>query len=129
MADYDDLIARLESAEGPDRELDEAIAYCIGWYSCPPALTSRTNRDIWFDPDGGEFEEVPEFTGSLDAAMELMPKGLPWMISTFGPHAGFDAAVGIDDSRAKTPACTLSAAALKARKTVATESKADDFNR
>lgn len=52
MVDLTDLIARVESASGPDRELDEAIRTALGY---PPKP--------W------------NCTGSIDAALTLLPEG------------------------------------------------------
>lgn len=58
------LIARLESADGPDRELDEAIA----------ALCDPTD-----DPRLAAFESGDDYprnyTRSIDAALALVPEG------------------------------------------------------
>ena len=52
MSKYSELIARLEAAEGPSRELDLDISYGLG-------------LPDWL------------FTGSVDAALTLVPEG-PW---------------------------------------------------
>lgn len=57
-----DLIGQLENATGPDRELDIAIAACVGWM--PREQDKR-----------GPFETctAPAYTASMDAAMTLVP--------------------------------------------------------
>jgi hypothetical protein len=69
-----ELIERLEAAPGPDRELDRAIAAacCITWSA---------------DEDGnfGGYGLMPRrvhFTGSLDAAMTLLPSTQNWSLET-----------------------------------------------
>lgn len=52
----DELLARLEKAEGPDRELDWEIELTRGTAGTP----------------GGH--ELPRYTGSLDAALTLVPE-------------------------------------------------------
>lgn len=72
----DELIAKLEAATGPDRELDASIALEIGW------THQKVKGDAvryWRPP--GEMRsfmryECPRFTGSIDAAMTLKPDGV-----------------------------------------------------
>lgn len=61
MTDLMELASRVEAGEGPDRELDKAIATALGygrWYAA-------------WHPSWG-------YTASLDAAMTLVPEG--WAI-------------------------------------------------
>ncbi len=64
-----DLIERLEKATGPDEILDRDIAFEIGTYSAP-------DRG---DPEG----HWPAYTGSLDAAMALVPEGYAWRLRSW----------------------------------------------
>jgi hypothetical protein len=68
------LIERLESATGPDRELDLDLALAVG------LLTSPLERGCWVDPgeciDGGKEADGTTFvalayTASIDAALTL----------------------------------------------------------
>lgn len=63
-----ELIARVESAEGADRELD-----CRIWWCLATNLPFDLARVVV--PDFGQWQ-VPNYTGSLDAAMMLVE---PWM--------------------------------------------------
>lgn len=58
-----DLIARLENAKGPDRELDAEIAKHLGWvrFSYPAEIG-------WYDESGMCCDDCPRYTGSIDAA-------------------------------------------------------------
>lgn len=78
MRDISDLIARLEKATGPDRELDEAIVI-------EAPITKAFLRGNKF----GGFEVLP-YTASLDAALTLVPEGWQWQVSNRAPapHAG-----------------------------------------
>ena len=67
-----ELIARLEAATGPDRELDAAIAVQVG-----------INPDYQGDGRYG----CPKFSASLDAALTLVPEGWEWSISGSGTAA------------------------------------------
>lgn len=58
-----DLIARLEKATGPDRQLDNAI-----WFSLDQPLPD--------DPAGCPLR----YTASLDAALTLVPAGFYWSV-------------------------------------------------
>ena len=57
-----DLIARLEAATGPDRELDAAIALTVG-------------LDIGRGRAHSQDSRVSAYTASIDAALTLVPKG------------------------------------------------------
>lgn len=85
MADYSDLIARLEKAEGRDRAIDADLIRTLAggasehWYS---AWGTHVTDDT-----------VPAVTASLDAAIALTEKVLPgwfWGVaawpSTFKSH-------------------------------------------
>lgn len=114
----DALIARLESADGPSRELDAEIAKAVGAFSMNGAINIS-----------------PRYTASIDAALTLVPEGwrpysadmsvqgrtrfliegpkTQWSTDDDGEKcAGNDwYAQGV----ASTPALALAAAALKAR--------------
>ena len=108
MIDYTNLIARLETAEGPSRELDYQIQRLV--------FSPMTNGN-----------PVREFTRSLDAAVSLVPEGYRWSIES--SEKGLlspvrpTASVGVDDPNAPngdmyfapTPVLALCIAALKAR--------------
>lgn len=84
--DLSDLIARVEAATGPDREIDVAILRALpiegGWFSVwPDHLT-------WDSLDAGKF--APPLTASLDAALGLAERVLPgvmWQVG-FDPDDG-----------------------------------------
>ena len=139
-----DLLAladRVEAADGPERELDRAVARFVGWHRVEPRFT-RNKHGAWIAPgdflgtySGGSpildslhgtdmHREVPPFTASLDAAMTLVPEGWDWAAGSAqdgcGGHA-FMRRVGhlgrpIDvDVDAAAPALALTAACLRAR--------------
>ena len=105
-----ELIARIEAATGPDREIDRAIMelLCLA-------------PDYAADWGGRGFERPAPFayTASIDAALTLVPDGHDkWAVS------GRNAAVVQSSNKevthaewmyAATPALALCAAALKAR--------------
>lgn len=116
-----DLAARIERAEGPDRALDAEIALAAGWREYQPG---------WFRPPSVDVNhhasELPRYTGSLDAAMQLVPSGWKlrqmhfnapcaddrkWHLNLRGGKEGGDRFVG----RGSTPALALCAAAIRAR--------------
>ena len=96
-----DLIAALEKAEGPSRELDAEIRKHVP----------------------GDY--LPAFTASLDAALTLVPEGLAWRVEPATPgytdwgkyRAGVTTWEKPYDlpSYGATPAIALCIAALKAR--------------
>ncbi len=106
------LADRCEQAAGPDRELDAEIALAIG-YTHERRGTERARW--WRTPSGQQLAYVgyknhpPFFTGSLDAAVTLVPEGCGWMVMKNV------AKVGRWPKRAATSALALCAAALRAR--------------
>lgn len=91
----DELIAALEAATGPSRELDRHIARLIGWHRVEPRHT-RSTHGAWIAPadwigamsDGSPMldslhgttmhPDVPAYTASIDAALTLVPEGCEW---------------------------------------------------
>lgn len=102
-----ELIAALEVADGPSRELDCAIE---SWAVKMPVCI-------------GEFGPMP-FTSSIDAAIKLVPEGYTWSISNralIGGTGCFASVLGPDDEylfceyHGATPAIALCINTLKAR--------------
>ncbi len=120
----EELIARLEAATGPCRELDAQIAMAAG---IAPAVAFRP----CVSPDPGTFGigaydtwVAPLYTASVDAALMLVPEGWCPLIGQNVHHRHWSCLVqrvrgsGDIDSRhnnAPTPAIALCIAALKAR--------------
>ncbi|MGI9490452.1 MAG: hypothetical protein ACR2RF_32085 [Geminicoccaceae bacterium] len=71
-----ELIAALEAAEGPSRELGDELAFALGWV-CTPPVRGR----CWIDPQGGKHHHRPDFLGSIDAALSFTPEG--WRVHEF----------------------------------------------
>jgi hypothetical protein len=109
-----ELIAALEAAEGPSRELDAEIAHATEWTGMelvewPP---------FW-----------PPFTSSIDAALTLVPEKFYWSVGSLTdehsePHHEYGAQLYLwshvadkDDviEHGATPAIALCIAAVKAR--------------
>jgi hypothetical protein len=127
-ADLIALIARVEAARGPDREVDAEIAWLrtapdkkrLG----PPDLS----REVWHaglpTPAWVKWDSVagfhPFYTGSLDAAATLVPKGFGYLVGVDDdtPVACVSFYNLFDDDQrwvaASTPALALTAAALRA---------------
>jgi len=76
-----DILFRLQSATGPNRELDAGIALANGW-------TERRREDLqgpytrWHGPKGQDYPNAPRYTESIDAALTLVPEGAVWHIMT-----------------------------------------------
>lgn len=133
----DDLIARLEKAEGPDRELDADIAEFLD-----PDIEKFGMRLPTYRITDAGIEDLkkwrrdfcPSFTASIDAAETTALKGWRWSVGngpngyeahcfrTFPPGER-DGSYGRGDSfsrlDAPTPAIALTTVFLKARKTEA----------
>ena len=121
------IIARLEAATGPDRELDTDI-----WLMVEPEATRKISHYVHIASGtpqtldetrrgDGRLITVPNFTGSLDAAMTLVPEGYWWGLHMLGSKdGGFSAAVLPEDThmewhRGATAHLALCIAALEAR--------------
>lgn len=117
-----DLIARLETAPGPDRALDIEIWDTVEAWPKEPTLPDWRTA-----PNGRPVHAAlfaPNYTGSLDDAMALIPEG--WFIDLHDwrwcEDPRWNAHVvprGVSDvttnGRAPTAAPAVCAAALKAR--------------
>lgn len=107
---YSELLARLEAATGPDRELDAAIALWAGW-------TRHHGQYEWMKPNGF-FSTVgcPAYTASIDAALTLVPADATgYMVSVVNRSAY--ACVSLRDGfegNAPTPALAIVIAAIRA---------------
>lgn len=98
MTDLTKLVERLEQATGPDRVLDGLIfKVCAGAVVQPQDAWNF--RPTWQDFDGVwhlqdrndkcAYEPPPHFTGSIDAALTLVPEGWmsdPWIKRHNGHH-------------------------------------------
>lgn len=137
MSDLADLIGRLESATGPDRQLDAEIVVAItpDVVGIEPTVMNKREWLFRFDPPRRWLESwlsVPAYTASLDAAVTLVPEGwaiasLEWWPMRQGgagvalfetdSHGGYDREY-CRDVRVGccwTPALALCIAALRAR--------------
>lgn len=124
MADNSALIAKLEAATEASVELDCDIARAAGWTYIPHEAPSMAR---WQSPDGNHHYAPHCFSGSLDAALTLLPKphcehcwgGTVCVEYTAGK--GWHAALGHDTYDGQTndnahagPAIALCIAILKA---------------
>lgn len=121
MTALSDLIARIEAAKEGSRELNHEIAVAIGW--CFGG--GRPKGGLWKSPDGKmNFDTVPDFSGSLDAALTLVPDDSSVTLQ-FDHKTSCDFSPSAEvypygsepkkPSYASTPALALCIAALEAR--------------
>lgn len=124
--DLNELADRVEALSGPDRDVDDAIATAI--YSeperhCIKGLSDEAGGMWMFRYPNGSVGSSLRFTGSLDAAMTLVPGGKGrgafhvQRSSTANNCAvvWFDAEFNRSErGDAKTPALALASAALRA---------------
>lgn len=114
MSDLADIIARLEKATGPDRQLDRLIE------ETRPDVRRHIYQHMVDDgyvleANGVQAYLPPHYTASLDAALTLVPEGLPWLLMRRGNNT-HQAEVGDEwQYQGATPALALCIAALKAR--------------
>tara|TARA_Y100000310_G_C20602926_1_gene774004 strand:+ start:231 stop:599 length:369 start_codon:yes stop_codon:yes gene_type:complete len=117
---HNELAQRIETAEGPDRALDAEIAAAVGWRVLYDKSDPNDAEPYYQPVPEMSWQTVPRYTGSLDAAMQLVPAGHNWAIDT-GHKNGisawcFDGHLwNTDASVAATPALALCAAAIRAR--------------
>ncbi len=117
--DRADLIAALEKAEGPSRELDAQIhtqcgvideGHCNSW--CRMDGRTDLTRDHFIAA------WAPCYTASLDAALSLVPEGdrevIVAMRSNRKPCAEISSFPGYVSAHGATPAIALVIAALRA---------------
>lgn len=118
-----DLIARLEKATGPDRELDAAI-----WQVSGQIDSRKFGRWMGLQPRGSNLSIAdyamtfaPYFTGSIDAALTPAPgndvHGVKcWMLdaSVCPAIARVWSEKGMSEGRHKNPIVALCIAALRA---------------
>lgn len=112
MTDKATLLAladRVEALTGPCRETDKAILHALGY--------SWRGMAYWYRDDSHEWKGGTFFTGSLDAAMALVPKGHDYSLERVNDE--YWASVCSKSHRtpilnAATPALALCAAALRA---------------
>ena len=123
----EDLIKRIEAADGPDRGLDAEICEAMG-FTVVGHYRRGSNEPI----RGYSWQPVPRYTSSIDAAMTLVPEGWrlqlsewdhedlrakgPWqaILERNGTRGDFMEPAPRCD-HAKTPALALCAAALRAK--------------
>lgn len=78
QADLRDLLARVEAATGPDREIDRAI-----WRHFNPIKLERRVSDVQLPEGFGKgplndaLDPTPMLTSSVDAALALVERKLP----------------------------------------------------
>ena len=126
--DLGELIARLEAAVGPDRELADAVLLACGWVKHKNPVWNHLDRCDWLSPPPRQrlwsSSRRPNPTASIDAALTLVPEGFAWMVRGSGAddiaHPFFVAYVTIPGhdvaSRVgATAPLALCIAALKAR--------------
>ncbi len=121
------LIARLQAATEPDRELDLAISMAVNYRGMFGKTDWKFNGEPneIRSPTGGILcarQFVPYWTESIDAALGLVPDGAEWELTTIYHIAQCE--VGLNNSdgvthtgRRKDMNCALAIceAALKAR--------------
>lgn len=127
--DLDDLIERVKHEEGPNREMDEEIFIQITPGVLEAGRIDRLDGMVGWWPKDGPYQSavtVPRYTGSIEAALSLVPKGMFWVMG-FGkcretePLGGASVMPANDtlnpagEAEAATVELAMCAAALEAR--------------
>ena len=72
------LLNRLEAADAGSRELDAEIAKALGWTDYREFVPMGHGwKNWWKDATGKTRPEMPEWTASIDAALDLVREVLP----------------------------------------------------
>lgn len=121
--DIEYAIKELKSAKAPSRNLDALVAQATGWRSerhpyKDPETGEDTYRTLWLVPSGKDFDKVPHYSASIDAAKKLADDIAP------GAETGCAWEVGLGSARigdgpyvqAAHPAIALCIAALNERR-------------
>jgi len=142
VTDMHDLITKLETLDGPDREVDALIAVAADWRpewlrSHPRYGLRAYGKEVQYTSlprwsRGSPTYEPPTFTDSIDAALTLVPEGCGYKIvhgpgdvrstaTVLLPAKNGDGSITDPNSWArpidalsKTPAIALCIASLKA---------------
>lgn len=130
------LIAKLESAEGPSRELDLQISFLAGKLAAADDYGAGPIASVKWSVMGDEIDTldaegrrgcldpaqfVPAYTASIDAALTLVPSGHWWRVEHDDDGetkaTAWCGPIGEDRDRcdSATPALALCIAALRAR--------------
>lgn len=108
--DVSELITALARLEGPDRELDAAIAVAVGYRK------SSANPQRWVEPESNAEVNLPAFTASIDIAYRLartLRRDLPGACS-WEPGKGYAKLGDNPPHHASGPAIAVCIAALSA---------------
>jgi hypothetical protein len=116
------LIERLEKATGPDRALNALIYLDV----LNPHMRAGWTAPNGIGPEGYYARVSPDYTGSIDAALTLVPEGFQAYVDTGTPE-GAHACVWTDyphrisggARQCTQPAIALCTAALRARRAAA----------
>ncbi len=114
------LIERLEGLSGPDRAVDVEIAVWKSGFSIDHFRDVINQIGV---PGSGwtpQEKEWPRYTGSIDAALTLVPEGWQWQVSNRAPapHSGrayINNKQLINTDTAATPAIVICIVSLRAR--------------
>lgn len=115
-----DLIEEVETLKRPNRDVDIKIALYFGWQrKVEHAETNGGGRNVIWYWQGEEHSKLPNFTGSIDAALGILTSTSPRFTGGFtwvDQESGKIATVIINGGpycHAATPALAICAAALK----------------
>jgi hypothetical protein len=125
MISLPDLLAGVEAAEGPDREIDAEIAVALSgdpeaWVVNPSPQSIFGPVAGWWRTGDDKSHDAPTYTASLDAALGLVERVLPgfwWDLDCRGwAHIGpeYRPLNMPPGSWGKTPALAILSALLKA---------------
>ncbi len=123
------LAERVEGLDGSDREVDAAIAHLTcwrwdGWDESDLRIEDRPLDQVIHRirySCNSIFTNLPRYTGSIDAAAELVPKNHEWLrkcprtMTVYAVPTDAKAWALHHDATAATPALALTAAALRAQ--------------
>lgn len=90
MSDLNELADRVEQLTGPDRQIDAMIEVANNPANRARVMDIDGTAFIVEGGNGGDtfdrFRDVPAYTGSIDAAITLVPIGAKALIDSDGAH-------------------------------------------
>lgn len=124
MTPLDEVIERLEKADGPSIKLDTDIGRLLPlpdvFFGLRVTARRFHLRSIDYETEDGAYHTgagmVPHFTASIDAALTLVPNGWDWCVyNSFAQVLEKSGKAVAITAFQKHPAIALCIAALKAR--------------
>ncbi len=107
------LLTKLGQAQEGSRELDVCVGKAVGWHGSNWSMGWLPPEVKLTEASHTRHQDMPAFTTNLQAAVDLVPEGLPWHMESAG-IVEMGTSNGPVEGIAATPALALCIAILKA---------------